>query len=156
MWVFFVCRCEVWMCERSACGICIWMSYAWDFYVSMVYVECVCMSTFCVFAKCLCVGGVCVLCVCEVSVCVRCVYVCLWYVWYVCVCVLCMHVCKLSVWFNYCVWCKGGRVVERKGKSSDWTKGHSWELPLTKIVITESALDLNFGVLGSSPTQLCN
>lgn len=107
MWYMYMnVICMRFLCEYGMCRVCMYE-----------YVLCVCEVFMC--------GGVCVLCVCEVSVCVRCVYVCLWYVWYVCVCVLCMHVCELSVWFNYCVWCKGGRVVERKGKSSDWTEGHS-------------------------------
>ena len=45
------------------------------------------------------------------------------------------------------------------GKARVETWGHRdivESLPFTGIVVTGSVLDLNFGVLESSPTQLCN
>lgn len=53
---------------------------------------------------------VCVLCACEVCVCEACIYMSV-------VCVYMCVVCELRVSFNYCVWCVGGGVIERKGKS---------------------------------------
>ena len=143
--------------------VCVWYVYIWiscasDFYLSVLCVESVCLSivlwSLCVWLvcevyiyMCVCVCE-CVLCACEVSVCVWGVY---------------MYVCGLYV-YVCCVWTESVaqllcEVGLSKGKARVEAWGHRGvveSLPFTGIAITGSVLDLNFGVLGSSPTQLCN